>query len=192
MPSPRILAFAGSLRTGSYNKRLVRVAAEAARADGAEVTALDIRDFPLPLFDQDLEQEQGQPENARVLQQLFAAHEGLLIAAPEYNTSITAALKNLIDWVSRPVEGQPSLFAFRGKTAALLSASPGALGGLRGLVHARAILSGLGVLVLPEQYAVSRAHEAFDDQGMLKDLAQGEAVKAVARRLVTVTRKLGS
>ena len=121
---PRILAFAGSLRRDSFNKKLVPIAAKGAREAGAEVTLIALKDFPLPLFDQDLEAEQGMPQNGKKLKQLFIDHDGLLIAAPEYNSSITAVLKNAIDWVSRPAPGEPSLVAFRGKVA-----------GLRGLVH---------------------------------------------------------
>jgi hypothetical protein len=106
-----------------------------AREAGAEVSLLDLKDFPLPLFDQDLEAEQGMPEAGAKLKRLFIDHDGLLIAAPEYNSSVTAVLKNAIDWVSPPASGEPSLVAFRGKVATLMSASPGALGGLRGLAH---------------------------------------------------------
>ena len=190
MAAPRILAFAGSTRAESFNKKLVRIAADAARAAGAEVTLIDLRDFPMPLFDGDAEAAQGLPEKASELKALFLAHDGLLISAPEYNSSITAVLKNTIDWVSRPVPNQPPLAAFTGKTAALMSASPGALGGLRGLVHVRAILGNIGVLVLPDQIAVSRAADAFDADGRLKDAKQQAAIAALATRLVGVTQKL--
>src|SRR5499427_5803480 len=168
----RILAFAGSTRRESFNKKLVPIAAKGARDAGAEVTMIDLRDFPLPVFDQDLEAEQGMPENGKKLKQLFIDHDGLLIASPEYNSSITAVLKNAIDWASRPAPGEPSLIAFRGKGATLMSVSPGALGGLRGLVHVRSILSNIGVIVLPEQIAVARAHEAFRPDGSLLDPKQ--------------------
>ena len=153
---PRILAFACSLRRDPFNKKLVSIAAHGAREAGAEVTLIDLKDFPLPLFDQDLEAEQGMPENGKKLKKLFIDHDGLLIASPEYNSSFPAVLKNAIDWVSRPAPGEPSLVAFRGKVATLMSASPGALGGLRGLVHVRSILGNIGVIVLPDQMAVGR------------------------------------
>ena len=121
--TPRILAFAGSLRRESFNKKLVPIAAKGARDAGAEVTLIGLEDFPLPLFDQDLEARQGMPENGMKLKQLFIDHDGLLIASPEYNSSITAVLKNAIDWVSRPAPGEPSLVAFRSKVATLMSAS---------------------------------------------------------------------
>jgi NAD(P)H-dependent FMN reductase len=188
--TPKVLAFAGSTRTDSYNKRLVKIAAAGARAAGAEVTLIDLRDFPLPLFDGDLEAREGLPPNGRKLKDLFLAHHGLLIAAPEYNSSITAVLKNAIDWVSRPVPGEAPLACFDGKVAGLMSASPGALGGLRGLVHVRAILGNIKVLVLPDQIAVSKANEAFNPDGSLKDPKQQAAVEGLGAELARVVAKL--
>lgn len=190
MTTPRLLAFAGSLRAGSFNKKLARVAAAAARAAGAEVTLLDLEEHPLPLYDGDLEDASGLPPAALELKRLFKAHHGLLIASPEYNSSISGALKNAIDWVSRPAEGEAELEAFRGKVVALVSASPGALGGLRGLVTVRSILSNIGALVLPDQVAVSKAHEAFDEQGQLKDEKVRRRVEKLAAELVRVTAAL--
>ena len=190
--TPKILAFAGSTRTDSYNKRLVKLAAAGARAAGAEVTLIDLRDFPLPLFDGDLEAREGLPPNGRRLKDLFLAHQGLLISAPEYNSSITAVLKNTIDWVSRPVPGEAPLGCFDGKVAAILSASPGALGGLRGLVHVRAILGNIKVLVLPDQVAVSKANEAFDPDGSLKDPKQQAAVEGLGAQLARAIARLHS
>jgi NAD(P)H-dependent FMN reductase len=188
--TPRILAFAGSLRRESFNKKLVPIAAKAARDAGAEVTLIDLKDFPLPVFDQDLEAEHGMPENGKKLKQLFIDHAGLLIAAPEYNSSITAVLKNAIDWVSRPAPGEPSLVAFRGKVATLMSASPGALGGLRGLVHVRSILGNIGVIVLPEQIAVAKASEAFNADGSLKDPKQQAGIEGLGHTLASFLLKL--
>lgn len=190
MITPKILAFAGSTRTGSYNKKLIRVAAEAARAAGAEVTLIDLRDFPMPLFDGDLEDAEGLPENAKKLKALFRAHDALMISAPEYNSSITGVLKNTIDWVSRQeTDDEPPLVAYRGKAAALLSASPGALGGLRGLVTVRSILGNIGVIVLPDQASVPKAHEAFDDEGALKEERVAKQVAGVAQSLVAFLKK---
>jgi NAD(P)H-dependent FMN reductase len=190
MSKPRILAFAGSARKDSYNGRLVRIAAEGARSAGAAVTTLDLRDYPLPLFDEDLEREQGTPENATQLKQLFLEHDGLLIASPEYNSSITALLKNTIDWVSRPAEGESPLAAFRGKITALMAASPGGLGGLRGLVHVRSILSSIGVIVLPDQVAIPRAFEVFDETGRLKDEKKQSSVEGLGRSVAEMLGKL--
>ena len=189
MAAPRLLAFAGSARKDSFNRKLIRLAAQAAEQAGAAVKLIELGDFPLPLFDQDLEAA-GTPENARLLKELFLQHDGLLIASPEYNSSVTPLLKNAIDWVSRGGPGEPAVAAFRGKTAGLMAASPSGLGGLRGLVHLRAILGNIQVLVIPEQTTIPVAHEAFDGQGGLKDPKRFEAVAGVARSLVAVTSKL--
>jgi NAD(P)H-dependent FMN reductase len=188
--APRILAFAGSTRTESFNKRLVRIAAAGASAAGAEVTIINLRDYPLPLYDGDLEERDGLPANVRTLKDLFLAHQGLLISAPEYNSSITAVLKNTIDWVSRPVPGEAALNCFDGKVAGLMSASPGALGGLRGLVHVRAILQNIRVLTIPEQIAVPNAAEAFAPDGSLKDARQQAAVEALGAKVAQMLARL--
>ena len=188
--APKILAFAGSTRTDSFNKKLVRIAVSGARQAGAEVTHIDLRDYTLPLYDGDIEQRDGLPANARTLKDLFLAHQGLLIAAPEYNSSISAVLKNAIDWVSRPVPGEPPLGCFIDKVAALVSASPGALGGLRGLVTVRSILGNIRVIVLPDQVAVAKAHEAFNPDGSLKDPKQQAAVENLGRNLAQVLARL--
>jgi chromate reductase len=187
---PRILAMAGSTRQDSYNKRLARIAALGAEAAGAEVTVIDLRDFPLPLFDEDLERVEGPPEAATKLKGLMVEHDGLIVASPEYNSSVTAVLKNAIDWASRPAPGEPQLVAFRGKVASLLSASPGALGGLRGLVHLRSILGNIGVVVLPDQIAVPRAFEAFSEDGSLIDPERQAAVEGLGRALVGFVARL--
>ena len=195
MPQPsKILAFAGSLRAQSFNKKLVRIAAAGATGAGAQITVIDLRDYALPIFDEDLEASGGLPANARKLKDLFLAHQGLLISSPEYNSSVSAALKNTIDWISRPVPngGEAPLQCFDGKVAGLMSASPGALGGLRGLVHIRAILGNIKVLVLPEQVAVSKAHEAFTPEGALKDAKQQAAVEGLGARVAAVLAKLNA
>ncbi len=184
------MAFAGSLRRDSFNKRLVKVAARAAEGAGTAVSLIDLNDFPMPIFNEDLEKAEGTPEHASRLKELMVAHDGFLVASPEYNSSITGVLKNAIDWASRPAPEEPPLVAFRGKVAGLLAASPGTLGGLRGLVHVRAILGNIGVLVLPEQIAVARAHEAFADDGTLKDSKQQERALGIGRRLAHVLQRL--
>jgi len=189
---PRILAFAGSTRVDSFNKKLVKIAAAAARSAGALVTEIDLRDLPLPLYDGDLEAKEGLPENVKKLKALFLAHDGLLLSCPEYNSSITAVLKNAIDWVSRAASAEAPLACFSGKTAVIMSASPGALGGLRGLVHVRAILGNLQVLVLPGQIAVPKAHEAFNTNGTLKDNKQHQSVENLGKELAMILAKLKS
>jgi chromate reductase, NAD(P)H dehydrogenase (quinone) len=188
--TPKILAFAGSTRRGSYNKTLVQIAAAGARAAGAEVTCIDLADLPLALYDGDLEEAQGLPANARKLKDLFLAHHGLLISSPEYNSSISGVLKNAIDWVSRPVPGEPSLGCFVNKVAGLMSASPGALGGLRGLVTLRSVLANIRVLVMPDQVAVPKAQEAFNPDGTLKDPNQQTAVEKLGADLAAILKKL--
>lgn len=186
----KVLAFAGSLRSGSLNRKLAKIAAEGAEAAGAEVTFIDLKDYPLPVYDGDLEAEQGLPANARRLKDLFIAHHGLLIASPEYNSSITAALKNTLDWISRQDGAESGLLPYEGKVAGLLSASPGNLGGLRSQETTRQILVQLGTLVVSRRLAVPRAHEAFDDDGHMKDPRQTASVHAVAAEVVRVARSL--
>lgn len=158
---PKILTFAGSTRAESHNKKLVKIAASGAQAAGAEVTYLALRDIPIPLFDEDLEAQEGIHPNARKLKNIMLAHQGLLIASPEYNRSIPGVLKNAIDWASRPQPEAP-LACFVDKVAAIMSALPGGLGGLRGLVHVRSILENIKVIVLPDQIAVPKAYDAFN------------------------------
>jgi NAD(P)H-dependent FMN reductase len=188
--TPRILAFAGSLRKGSYNKQLVKIAVAGAEAAGAQVTHIDLRDYPLPIFDQDLERDEGMPANGRKLKDLFLANEGLLLACPEYNSSISGVLKNTIDWVSRREGDEAPLACYAGKVAAIMSASPGALGGLRGLVTVRSILGNIQVTVLPDQIAISKANEAFTPDGSLADEAKQKTVTAIGDKLAKTLAKL--
>jgi chromate reductase len=190
MAAPKMLAFAGSTRTGSFNKKLVKLAAEMVRAAGAEVTYLDLRELELPLYDGDLEEMRGLPPGGRKLKDLLLAHDGLLISSPEYNSGYSGVLKNAIDWASRPVPGEKPLECFTGKVAALIAASPGALGGLRGLVMLRMLLGNIGVHVLPQQLAVSHADQAFTAEGDLKDTKQKQTLEKIAQQLVSVTGKL--
>jgi len=191
-PPIRILAFAGSSRRESLNKKLVHVAAEGARAAGAEVTVLDLLDVAMPIYDGDLETSTGIPESARRFKQLLLAHQGLLIASPEYNSSISGVLKNAIDWASRAEPGEQALACFDGKVAGLVAASPGPLGGLRGLVTLRSILGNIRVVVLPEQVTVAKAHEAFDDEGRLRDAKQADSVRKVGARVAVVAALLNA
>jgi chromate reductase, NAD(P)H dehydrogenase (quinone) len=190
MIAAKILAFAGSLRAGSWNKKLVAIAANGARAAGAEVTMLDLRDLPMPIYDADEESQHGLPANARRFKQLLVEHHGVLIASPEYNSSITAVLKNAVDWASRAEPGEPPLVAYRGKIAGVMSASPGALGAVRSLATIRALLAHLGMVVVPAQLGVSRAGEAFDESGALKDARQQAAVEKIGTDVVHFVQKL--
>lgn len=190
MTNPKILAFAGSTRTDSFNKKLIKIAAAGARDVGAEVTLIDLRDFPMPLYDGDLEQRDGIPPAACKLKDLMLPHQGFLISSPEYNSSISGVLKNTIDWTSRQSEGEIPLVCFKNKVAGLMSASPGGLGGLRGLVHVRSTLENIGVLVIPEQMAVARAHEAFNTDGTMKNKDQEDQVKKIGVNVAKLLIKL--
>lgn len=186
----KILCLAGSLRKDSFNKKLAKIAASKAEAAGAEVTYIDLKDFALPIYDGDIEAKEGLPENAKKLKSLMKEHQAYLLACPEYNSSITPVLKNTIDWASRPLEGEKNLECFRGKVAGLLAASPGKLGGLRGLMTVRSILESIGTICITEQFSIAQANEAFDEAGNLKDSKQAAEVEKVAKRLVEVTHLL--
>jgi len=189
MSAPKILAFAGSLRAGSYNKQLVKIAAQGAADAGADVTCIDLRDLPLPIFDEDREAV-GTPLNANRLKTLFLEHQGLLIASPEYNSSFSAVLKNTLDWVSRPIPGKPRLACYVDKVAAVVSASTGNLGGMRGQFQIRTVLANLNVLVIPDMVTVSNSQEAFQPDGSLKEADKQSAALGIGRKLTETIRRL--
>jgi chromate reductase len=187
---PKILAFAGALRRDSTNKKTVLVAVEGARKAGADVTFIDLRDFPVPLYDGDLETAEGLPENAIRLQKLMSDHDGFLISSPEYNSGISGTLKTYIDWASRPHGDQKAGAAFGGKAAGLMSASPGALGGIRALPNVRSILGTMGVYVIPEEFCVGKSHEAFNEDGSpMDDFVRGK-LEGIGRSLTEFLTKL--
>jgi len=187
---PVLLAMAGSLRVDSLNKKLVKVAAAGASQAGADVTYIDLTDYPLPVFNQDDEDAHGLPDHAKQLKVLMKQSDGFIIASPEYNSSIPGGFKNMLDWASRESGGENVLECFRGKTAVLMSASPGRLGGLRGLFALRQMLQNVGVIVIPEQLAVSKADEAFAVDGSLIDPRQQARVAALGQKLSELTAKL--
>lgn len=190
--APRLLAFAGSLRQGSYNRRLIHVLADGARAAGAEVSLIELRDYPLPIYDGDIESE-GMPGTVRALQALMAEHDGLLISTPEYNGSMPALVKNTLDWISRPTaEGRSGVGLFQDKVAGIVSASPGPLGGLRSLLVLRDALSKLGLLVVPQQVAVGQAADKLPDYGILNDDRLRAGVHNVAAAVVRHARSTSS
>ena len=184
----KILGFAGSTREDSFNRKLLRAAAGLAGEVGAEVTIIDLKELDLPFYDGDLEEREGLPANALKLKKLIAAHDAVLIASPEYNASVSAVLKNTIDWSSRPGGEDDPGKIWTEKPVALLSASPGGLGGIRALNHLRAILLNVGALVLPAQFALGGAMEAFDEQGALKSTDTQAAVKGVLAQVVKWAR----
>lgn len=188
----RILVFAGSARSGSFNKRLARLAADSIHRQGGTATFVDLRDYPIPLYDGDLEQESGIPAHARALKRLFAEHAGLLVVSPEYNGFITPLLKNTLDWISRPDGDADGLALFQNKLAAVLSASPGGFGGMRSLTLARQLLTNLGVTVLPDQLALPRAGQAFAEDGQLVDESVRDRLDQVCARLVWMVERLSS
>ncbi|OUS23428.1 FMN reductase [Thalassotalea sp. 42_200_T64] len=186
----KILAFSGSARKGSFNQQLVSIAARGAEAAGAEVTVINLVDFPMPIFNQDLESEQGMPENGQKFKTLLTEHDGLLIASPEHNSSYSSLLKNAIDWASRATSAdEVPLSAFQGKYATIMAASPGGLGGLRGLVTLRMLLANIGVTVLPKQIAISQAFSAFE-QGKLVDETKHNEVRAMGENLRNLLQTL--
>jgi len=192
MTRPKILVFAGSIRTGSHNARLAALATKLLALADAEPTRISLQDFPLPLYDGDLEAKSGAPEQAVQLKRLMMQHAGVFIATAEYNASVTPLLKNTIDWVSRVRDTDPPLAAFRNRVFALAAASPGTLGGYRGLMAVRQVLElGCGATVLPEQVAVRDAANAFDADDSLHDQRTAEALGTLLRRLVDATRYIG-
>jgi len=192
MTRPKILVFAGSIRSGSHNARLAALATKLLALEEAEVTRISLQDFPLPIYDGDLESRSAPPENALRLKRLMMQHAGIFIASPEYNASVTPLLKNTLDWISRVRDGgEAALAAFRNRIFALASASPNALGGYRSLMALRQVLElGCGATVLPEQVAVRDAPNAFDENDDLRDPRTAQALKSLLRRLVDAARYL--
>ncbi len=190
--STKLLFFAGSAREGSHNKRLAKLGADIAEANGIPSTFADLGDYPMPVYDADLQTRDGIPENAKKLEALMKVHSGIFIAAPEYNASITPLLKHSLDWVSRiRNEGEEYQIAFKGRLFALGSSSPGGMGGLRGLNTVRTVLElGLFALVLPDQFAVPRAAEAYDEHGHLKNKEQQGVFKALIQKLARAAHVL--
>lgn len=189
---PKILAFAGSLRRDSWNKKMVKAAAEGAREAGAEVTILDLAEFPLPLYDGDGEKTNGLPENVHKLKDIFKQHDGFLVASPEYNAGYSGVLKNFTDWLSRPREGDKPFEIFSMKPVAAMSASPGALGGNRMLASLRSHLLHMQMLVVPQTYGLGKAAEAFDESGKLKDPKVEASVKNLGKVVAELAGKLAT
>jgi len=191
MSNPRILVFAGSIRTGSFNASLAALAAKELALAGADVTHISLQDFPMPIYDGDAEAASGPPENAIKLKRMMMTHPGVFIASPEYNASVTPLLKNTLDWISRVRDGKETpLAAYKNRVFALGSASNGQFGGMRSLLALRQVLEiGCGALVSPEQVSVSRAADAYDEMGHLKDERTANALRAVVRRLIDMARQ---
>ncbi|MFU0505973.1 NADPH-dependent FMN reductase [Pseudaminobacter sp. NGMCC 1.201702] len=189
----RILVFAGSIRTGAFSIRTADAATKELALQGAEVTRISLADYPLPIMDEDLEKERGVPENALKLARQIAAHDGFLIASPEYNSSIPPLLKNAIDWVSRVRKDNDRPFKpYSGKVAALCSSSDGNFAGIRGLYHLRSVLMNCQVEVITPQCSVARASDAFDENGDFREERLRRAMENVARTLIERARMLST
>jgi len=191
MAALKILVIPGSLRTGSLNARLAAtIAVELAQA-GAEVTRISLADFPLPIYDGDLQAKSGVPKHAINLKRMMSAHHGVLIVTPEYNSSVPALLKNAIDWVSRVQDsGETRGQVFGDRAFAIAAASHGRLGGTRALAALRLILSACQATVIPNQLALSFAAEAYDDMDRLKQPPDAEAMKALVRQLIEFSQRM--
>jgi len=187
---PKILVIPGSTRTGSHNVLLAALATKELTLLDAEVTRISLADYPLPIYDADLDSRAGQPADAVKLKQMIQAHHGVFITSPEYSASVTPLLKNALDWVSRVREkGDPTYAAFKNRVFAIASASPAASGGLRSLMALRQILElGCGALVIPEQVAVPSAEFAFDDKDELVEMRLANLLQAELTRLVEMAR----
>jgi chromate reductase, NAD(P)H dehydrogenase (quinone) len=187
--STRLLIVPGSTRANAFSKQLAR-AATAIVPEDVPATLIDLRDYDIPLYDGDLEDDTGMPAGAVKLREVVKDHDAILFASPEYNASIPAVLKNTIDWVSRPYAGDPDVQAWAGRVCGLLASSPGALGGLRGLVHLRQVAMNVGMQVVSEQFALSKAHEAFAEDGSLRDERSQRGVRKVISSVIRMTRAL--
>jgi chromate reductase len=187
----KLLFLSGSIRKDSLNKKLAKNAVELAKKiGGAEITYIDLADFDMPIYNGDLEDASGLPENAKKLKNLFIEHDGFFIASPEYNSSISGLLKNSLDWISRPEKSDSgSLVAFTGKVAAISAASIGGLGGIRGLVHLRSMLTNIFTIVVPQQLTIPAATNEFDAEGKLSEKHQ-KALHAVVEQFIMVATKL--
>ncbi|WP_110781305.1 NADPH-dependent FMN reductase [Rhodopseudomonas faecalis] len=191
MSAVKILVIPGSLRTGSLNIKLAQVAIAALARAGADVTELSLADYPLPIYDGDLEARSGVPDAAVQLKRMIGAHQGVLLVTPEYNSAPPPLLKNAIDWVSRIQDpGESAGEVFRHRAFALAAASAGKLGGARCLAALRLILSGCRAPVIPNQLTLSFADQAYDDQGRLKNNADVEALQAMVQQLIAFAQQM--
>ena len=190
----QLLFFAGSTRQGSYNKKLARLAQRIATANGIGGVFVDLKDYPMPLYNGDLEAEHGPPQKAQEFKALLGEYQGAFIASPEYNSSITPLLKNTLDWMTRVrAPGETGLETFKSRVFAISGASPGYYGTMRSLLNLRQILTlGLGALVIPQQLALPRANDAFEEDGSLKDQAQLKMLTGVVEALAATAKKFAA
>ncbi len=188
MTKPKLLFIAGSIRKDSVNKKLAFNAYQLAVKMGADCTFIDLKDYPLPLYDGDLEAQEGLPANAKKLKSIFIQHDGVFLASPEHNSSITSLLKNTLDWISRSEEkGETPNKAYANKVFALSSASPGYLGGQRALIPLQMMLSNVGVIVLPKKVSIAKAYDKFDEKGNLSSSEHLEDLRLLVKDFIRVT-----
>jgi NAD(P)H-dependent FMN reductase len=191
MPALKILVIPGSLRSGSLNAKLAATAAHELAQAGAEVSLISLGDFPLPIYDGDLQSKSGVPKHAVNLKRMMSTHHGVLIVTPEYNSSVPPLVKNTIDWVSRVQDAHETRGqVFRGRAFAIASAAEGRLGGARSLAALRLILAACHALVIPNQFALAFASQAYDDRDRLKHPADSEALGTMVRQLIDVSQRL--
>ncbi len=190
----RLLFFAGSTREGSFNKKLALLARHIAEANGIEAVFVNLKDYSMPLYNGDLEAAEGPPERARAFKALLGEYQGVFITSPEYNSSVTPLLKNTLDWETRVrAKGETGLEVYKSRVFAISGASPGYYGAMRSLLTLRQILEvGIGATVIPQQLALPRASDAFDEDGSLKDKAQQEMLKGVVEALAIAARRFAS
>jgi len=185
---PKVLVFAGSIRGDSYHRKLARAAVASLESAGSDATFVDLKDYPMPFYDGDVETTEGMPQTAKAFKEMLKRHDAFVIASPEYNGSFPALLKNVIDWTSRPEPGEKPPAVYRGKTAAVLATSPGPGGGQRGLRHLRELLEMIGVNVVA-QLAIPRATEAIDGAGTLTRQEDRNALARLAADVVAASSK---
>ena len=190
----RLLFLAGSAREGSYNKKLARLAQHIATANGIEGVFVDLKDYPMPLYHGDLEANEGPPQKAAEFKALLSEYQGVFIASPEYNSSVTPLLKNTLDWVTRVrAKGETGLEVYKTRVFAISEASPGYYGAMRSLLALRQILVvGVGATVIPQQLALPRAGDAFEEDGSLKDKAQQNMLKDVVEKLAIAAKRFAA
>lgn len=188
----KLLIIPGSTRKEAFSKQFAAAVAKTSAGEGVEMTVVDLADYRMPLYDGDLEEADGLPDEAVAFREVVKQHDAVVFVSPEYNASIPAVLKNAIDWLSRPYKNDPDVAVWAGKVAGLLASSPGGLGGMRGLVHLRQILMNVGMQVVSEQFALGAAHEAFDDEGSLKSDRHRAAVDKVVGSVVRIAKALSA
>jgi NAD(P)H-dependent FMN reductase len=187
----KLIFLSGSIRKESYNAKLAKLACTMAQKQGADATYIDLKDYDMPIYNGDLEDEKGLPQAAKDLKKIFIDCDGFFIASPEYNSGYTPLLKNTIDWLSRQeTDDEKPLVAFKGKVGAISSASPGALGGLRSLAQLRTLLGNIGVTLVPQQIAISKAMECFDDNGNLTDDKKAKTLQNIVQEFIRTATAL--